>query len=278
MPDLAGGSGDALLGTVPGAGPPPRRLAACKGTVYRDGVSIPCRYYGEPAFDDKCPQCGAPMSKDTTQPQDSRAADQATTQQVAPTQGTMLNASATEAAQPGLLLVCEYCGLESENVTETLCSRCGMIREDVASAQAAQASAPTSYQPGGPLRAEDHPMNCVACGQPVVATESVCTECGYRVVEDSEIDWSEIVTPQILRESRYAVSLAMQGDDRSLKALANSFVWGESTKDVDPTELADAPPDWLPDHQHELWRDLVTEREITTPREAVAAFKQAALA
>ena len=146
------------------------------------------------------------------------------------------------------------------------------------SAKAAQASAQTSYQPGGPARAEDHPMNCVACGQPVLATESNCTECGFRLVEASEIDWSEIVTPQILRESRYAVSLAMQADDRGLKALANSMVWGESTDDCDPAQLADNPPAWLPEHQHQAWQDLVTEHDLSTQRAAVTAFKQSVLA
>lgn len=209
------------------------------------------------------------MQNDKT-PQDARATD-------APT-GTgagALNASTTE-HQEDTSAACGYCGYE--NVTEALCPRCGTLREDVMSAQAAQASAPVSYQPGGPLRAEDHPMNCVACGQPVAATESVCTECGYRLVEDAEIDWSEIVTPQILRESRYAVSLAMQGDEKSLKALANSIVWGESNADTDPAELADNPPAWLPEHQHEAWQGLVIENEFATSREAVAALKQALLA
>jgi len=174
-------------------------------------------------------------------------------------------------------LECAFCGLVM-GLEEECCPRCGLTVENTESSFAASASSPKSYQPGGLLPSEDHPMNCAACGMPV--GESLCNNCGFRAVsEDEDLSWSDIVSPAVHANSRFAVSAAMQCDEQGLKQLANSLVWGEDgQRQLDPEQLAGEPPKWLPAQHESLWRDLVTDHSYTTYRDAVFALKRELLA
>ncbi len=273
--DFSSGSG-AGVGMVPGAGLPPKSLGTC-----RNPKCAGSRQQSEPAHDGKCPHCGAPMNIDN-QTKDPRSENQTMPSQspdASMTQAGMITSSNEDATEDEdehdnttVESECSFCGLAP--VVESACPRCGTMQEDAEQAKAVQDSAPKSYQPGGPLPQEDHPMNCAACGYSM--GESVaCDNCGYRLSEEEEIEWSSTVTPSDFQEARFSVSLAMMCNEQQLKALANSIVWGENPKKEYETEtLAETPPRWLPENHHELWNVIISENNFTTYSQGVNSLKR----
>ena len=136
---------------------------------------------------------------------------------------------------------CSYCYLSLEEDAD-LCPRCGTQNEVTAppsGGEGAQASAPTSYSPGGPTYDIGIHSTCPGCGDSMGSDGSDprrCQHCGFSTVEHDE-GWSDFVTLEDAENASIWVSKALLSEDEdTIRRLATGIVWGEFPDDADATE------------------------------------------
>jgi hypothetical protein len=145
---------------------------------------------------------------------------------------------------------CSYCYLTLEETDES-CPRCGLTVEVATSpsgGEAAQAAAPTSYQPGGPTGDIGIHATCPGCGDSMGSSghekaSPSCPTCGFAGVEHDE-GWSDFVTLNDAQNAAIWISHATlaEADDEIIRRLATGIVWGDfPDMPVDETDDEEDP-------------------------------------
>jgi ribosomal protein L37E len=188
-----------------------------------------CGKVAPPAFDGHCTQCGPPTDAEKKKQQAQQPSSPTPNQRQ---KSTLLSTETEDVTMDTETIQdteCSYCGY-SFGVSEELCPRCGTVNEILTApsgGEEAQASAPVSYQPGGPTGDIGIHTTCLGCDEELEGDH--CYSCGYRGIEQDET-WSDFVTERDAFLASLSVSIAtLAEDDDVIKDIANALVWGDKS-------------------------------------------------